>query len=178
MATFNQCSHLVNQDSLDLARSLIDSCLDTGRNPLQLVLDTQLKLQVELANRLPENGNTDPTNMHETATCGEMVAYMRAQKDSIDDEFRELLTSFGGMSNGEKNASAVWKPWKASHLKYSNLKFSELSTEDQLEVSFELVDKLHFFANMINALGLSANELIELYLLKNAENLNRYTSGY
>jgi hypothetical protein len=149
-----------------------------GDNPFQLVLDTQLKLQKELAAKLPENGNIDPENMAAWATCGQMVDYMREQKDSLDDEFRELLTSFGGMSNGEKSATSVWKKWKKDNQSRRNTLFSELSEEDKLEVYMELIDAVHFFANKINALGLTADDVCELYLIKNAENFNRYNAGY
>jgi hypothetical protein len=178
MAVFNECSRLVNEESLAEVRRVIGDRTRNGANPFQLVLDTQLHLQKELAQRLPQNGNFDPDGMAQWATCGQMVDYMRAQWDSLTDESRELLTSFGGMSSGEKNATGVWKTWKSNNLELRNRKFQDLSDEDRLEVYFELIDQLHFFANMINALGLSADDMIELYLLKNAENLNRYTNNY
>ena len=178
MSVFNQCSQLVNAEELATVQDTIANFTRNGRDSFQIVLDTQVKLQQALAQKLPDNGNVDPTNMAEKATCGELVEYLRYQKDLIDDEFRELLTSLGGMSNGTAKASAVWKRWKAQHREVADTKFSNLSPEDKLEVQFEVIDIMHYIANMINAVGLDAKSMIELYLLKNAENINRYNSGY
>lgn len=175
MAVFNQCSQLLNEESVELVRSNLAAYTRNGRNPLQCVLDTQLRLQQELAQRLPQNGNIDPATLK---TCGQLVDYTREQFDSIIDESRELLTSFGGMSSGEKAASSVWKKWKSDNLSKRDTLFSDLSDSDRLEVYFEFIDILHFIFNIGNALGLSADDILELYLLKNAENLRRYSSGY
>ncbi|WWS25327.1 hypothetical protein vBKpnAMK6_00383 [Klebsiella phage vB_Kpn_AM_K6] len=106
------------------------------------------------------------------------MQWLRNQKDYIDDEFRELLTSLGGMSNGEKAASAVWKPWKADHVKMQETYIKDLSDKDQLEIKFEMIDILHFVLNMFMALGLDSEEIFKLYYLKNAENFARQDSGY
>ncbi|MFP9048704.1 hypothetical protein, partial [Enterococcus faecalis] len=69
-------------------------------------------------------------------TAGDVVSWMREQKDCIDDEFRELLTSLGEMSRGEKEASAVWKKWKARYIEAQEKRIDEMSPEDQLEIKF------------------------------------------
>lgn len=176
MATFNSCANLT--ENLKQASEIVEKHLGNGGDLFQLILEMQDNLQANLAQRLPQNGNVDPFQLKETATCGELVDHFRLQKDSIDDEFRELLTAFGGMSNGESAASAVWKRWKSDYQQKRNVKFSELSESDQLEVKFELVDIVHFVAIMINALNISSRELTELYVLKNLENVKRYTNNY
>jgi hypothetical protein len=175
MAVFNQCSHLVNDDSLKMVRESLAEYTRDGRNPLQLVLDTQLRLQQELAKKLPQNGNVDPSTLK---TCGELVDYTREQFDSITDESRELLTSFGGMSSGEKAATSVWKKWKADNQAKRAAVFDEMPESDKLEVYMEYIDILHFVFNIGISLGLTADDILELYLLKNAENLNRYNNNY
>jgi hypothetical protein len=177
MSVFNSCAHLATPEQLTKLREEIGDYTRNGRSTLQMVLDTQLQLQKELSVRLPD-ANKDPTNMAQTATCGELVEYLRYQKDLIDDEFRELLTSLGGMSNGVGPASSVWKRWKATHQEYASRPFTELSAEDLAEVQFEVVDILHYIANIINAVGLDADTAVELYMLKNAENINRYKNSY
>jgi hypothetical protein len=37
---------------------------------------------------------------------------------------------------------------------------------------------MHFVANMITVLEIDSQELVELYMIKNAENLRRYQSNY
>jgi hypothetical protein len=175
MAVFNQCSHLVNSESVEKVRVALADYTRNGRNPLQLVLDTQLRLQQELAKRLPQNGNVDPSTLK---TCGELVDYTREQFDSIIDESRELLTSFGGMSTSEKSATSVWKKWKSDNQSKRAVVFNEMGQDDKLEVYMEYIDILHFVFNIGNSLGLSADDILELYLLKNAENLNRYQNSY
>ncbi|QGT53807.1 nucleoside triphosphate pyrophosphohydrolase [Acinetobacter phage vB_AbaM_Konradin] len=172
MAHFNQCSHLV--DGIDAARQVAEDLRFNGEQYLDTMLDMQNSLQIRLAQDKPEM-NQDPRKLD---TAGKVVDWMRAQKDSIDDEFRELLTSLGGMSNGENAASSVWKAWRSKNLEMRNTLISDLSPEDQLEIKFEMIDTLHFVLNMLNALGLRSEEIFELYYLKNKENFERQNNGY
>lgn len=172
MAHFNECSQLI--DGVDKAQAAYDSHIAKHSDPLQVMLDMQKSLQVRLAIDKPEH-NAHPDAL---ARAGDVVDWLRNQKDYIDDEFRELLTSLGGMSNGEKDASAVWKPWKAQHAERRNTLISELSPKDQLEIKFEMIDILHFVLNMFQGLGMSAEEIFKLYYLKNAENFARQDRGY
>jgi hypothetical protein len=94
------------------------------------------------------------------------------------DEFRELKNAIGGMSNGEKAASAVWKKWKANHGLMQNEKLDDMSEEDKLELMFEATDIWHFVMNIFIALGFDSKNLYTLYMLKNFENINRYNNGY
>lgn len=172
MAHFNECSGLIA--GVDKAQGAYDNAIIKGTDPLQVMLDMQKSLQVRLAKDKPEY-NQHPDDL---ATAGEVVDWLRNQKDYIDDEFRELLTSLGGMSNGEKDASAVWKPWKAQHAERRETLINDLSPKDQLEIKFELIDIMHFVFNMAIGLGMSAEELFKLYYLKNLENFKRQDTGY
>lgn len=172
MAYFNECAHLI--EGVDKAQNEYWDILGDEKDPLQVMLDMQKSLQVRLAKDKPEY-NRHPDDL---ATAGEVVDWLRNQKDYIDDEFRELLTSLGGMSNGEKDASAVWKPWKSQHGERRETLITDLSPQDQLEIKFEMIDILHFVLNMFQGLGLTAEEIFKLYYLKNKHNFERQDNGY
>lgn len=172
MPHFNECSHLI--EGVGKATAEYDYAVHNATDPLQIMLDMQRSLQTRLAIDKPG------TNAHpdELAQAGDIVDWLRNQKDYIDDEFRELLTSLGGMSNGEKAASAVWKPWKSDHVAKQETYIKDLSDKDQLEIKFEMIDILHFVLNMFIGLGMNAEEIFKLYYLKNAENFARQDNGY
>lgn len=173
MAHFNECSQLI--EGADKAEARYAGIVrQTGGDPLQVMLDMQHSLQVRLAKDKPEY-NRHPDDL---ANAGEVLDWLRNQKDYIDDEFRELVTSLGGMSNGEKAASAVWKPWKQEHATKRETLINDLSDKDQLEIKFEMIDILHFVLNMFMALGMDSDEIFKLYFLKNAENFARQDNGY
>ncbi len=172
MAHFNQCSQLV--DGIDAACELATDIKLNGEQLLDEMLGMQKRLQTKLAAEKPEM-NLDPNNID---TAGKTVDWMRTQWDCMSDEFRELLTSLGGMSSGEKNASGVWKAWKSNNLEKRATLIKDLSPEDQLEIKFELIDIWHFFLNMNIALGMTSDEIFELYYLKNKENFERQNRGY
>ncbi|EFW4204062.1 dCTP pyrophosphatase [Shigella flexneri] len=172
MPHFNECSQLI--EGADKAQNEYWDILGDEKDPLQVMLDMQKSLQVRLAKDKPEY-NRHPDDL---ATAGEVVDWLRNQKDYIDDEFRELLTSLGGMSNGEKDASAVWKPWKSQHGERRETLITDLSPQDQLEIKFEMIDILHFVLNMFQGLGLTAEEIFKLYYLKNKHNFERQDNGY
>lgn len=172
MAHFNECSGLIA--GVDKAEeAYFNALIHEDKDPLQVMLDMQKSLQVRLANDREYCYHPD-----KLATAGDVVAWMREQKDCIDDEFRELLTSLGEMSKGEKDASAVWKKWKARYQEAQAKPISEMSPEDQLEIKFELVDIIHFVLNMAIGLNMSAEELFKLYYLKNKANFERQDNGY
>lgn len=172
MAYFNECSHLI--EGADQANGAYNAVIDNRQDPLQVMLDMQKSLQVKLAEDKPEICY----HPDKLATAGEVVAWLREQKDCIDDEFRELLTSLGEMHRGDKDASAVWKKWKARYAEAQAKPIYEMSQEDQLEIKFEMIDILHFVLNMFAGLGMGAEEIFKLYYLKNAENFARQDRGY
>lgn len=174
MSTFNQCSHLYTPEAIAAAVGTYNSILESGLDPLSTMLNMQESLQIKLAREKPTY-NVDPKNLE---TCGDILTWCRKQDDYIADETRELYTSLGGMSNGEKAASSVWKPWKAQHGEMFNKRFDDLSPEDQIEVKMEMIDQLHFFMNKFIALGMSSEDIFVYYYLKNAENFDRQNRGY
>ena len=58
------------------------------------------------------------------------------------------------------------------------MKFSDLSPEDQLECKFEIVDMLHFFMNYAISVGMTPQELYNMYMSKNKHNRDRQARGY
>jgi hypothetical protein len=171
MAHFNECSGLIA--GVEDASDAYDDILTERLDPLQAMLDMQKSLQIRLAEDRDYCYHPD-----KLATAGDVVAWMREQKDCIDDEFRELLTSLGEMHRGDKDASAVWKKWKARYPEAQAKRIDEMSPEDQLEIKFEMIDILHFVLNMFAGLNMSAEEIFKLYYLKNAENFDRQNRGY
>jgi hypothetical protein len=109
---------------------------------------------------------------------GQLVDWIDRNFDAIQDEFRELKTSIGGMSNGEKAASSVWKAWKADNANQRAMTIDSMTEEDRLEMVFEMIDIMHFVVNMLLALKIESKDLYVLYMLKNLENARRYNSGY
>lgn len=171
MAHFNECSQLIA--GVEAADQEYQRITSAHGDPLQTMLDMQKSLQVRLAENRDYCYHPD-----KLATAGDVVGWMREQKDCIDDEFRELLTSLGEMSRGDKDASAVWKNWKARYQEAQAKPIAEMSLEDQLEIKFELIDIMHFVFNMAIGLNMSAEEMFKLYYLKNAENFARQDRGY
>ncbi|BBC78073.1 dUTPase [Escherichia phage EcS1] len=173
MAHFNECSGLIA--GADKAKEVYYSTLvQEHKDPLQVMLDMQKSLQVRLAEDKPFT-NRHPDSLE---TAGEVLNWLRDQKMCIDDEFQELITSLGEMSRGDKDASAVWKKWKARHIEANAKKISNMTNADQLEIKFEMIDIMHFVLNMFMALGMDSKEIFELYYLKNAENFARQDRGY
>jgi len=125
----------------------------------------QLALQTELSGKLPEF-NQDPTKLE---TMGEILDWTRKN---------ELYNAMGQMSKGEKAASSIWKAWKKDHKNSRDIRFEDFSSEDKLELMFELTDIHHFITNIFLGLGFDAKEMFILYALKQQENLRRYNNGY
>ena len=171
MAHFNECSGLI--EGVDEAKECYEGIKAHSHDPLQVMLDMQKSLQTRLANDRDYCYHPD-----KLSTAGDVVDWMREQKDCIDDEFRELLTSLGEMSRGDKDASAVWKKWKVRYQEAQSKNISDMSDADQLEIKFEMIDILHFVLNMFIGLGLDYEEIFKLYYLKNAENFKRQDNGY
>lgn len=171
---FNECAKLVdNEKDVDYVNSMYGTLLASESDPLQTMLDVQKKSQDSLAQKYDWVPSIDGLE-----TCGDILSWLKQQDDAIADETRELYTSLGGMSNGDKEASAAWKWWKARHKEMSDKKFADLSPKDQLEVKFEMIDQLHFILCKFLALGMDAESIFKLYMLKNAENLRRWNNGY
>jgi hypothetical protein len=173
MAEQNECASLVDSEDYVEAGHMYKNLLNLGKDPYQTMLDMQSNLQLKLSEKLDWNPIPE-----ELETCGEILSWLQHNNDAIDDERRELYTALGGMSNGEKAATAVWKSWKVNHWEMQDKLMSDLSEADQNEIAFEMIDQLHFIKAQLLALKLDAKKIFCLYYVKNAENFRRYESGY
>lgn len=59
-----------------------------------------------------------------------------------------------------------WKPWKTK---------KEIHI---VEAKIELIDVLHFIVNLMMAMGMTSQEVFDLYIAKNKENFARQDRGY
>jgi len=109
-------------------------------------------------------------------TMAIVSSFMLQQKHAFDDEFHEMMDAIGGIDDGV--GSAAWKWWKDDHKKAHITYLNEMSDNDMLELKFEAVDMLHFFINMCIILGMTGSEMMNMYIAKNAENIERQKRGY
>lgn len=171
MAEFNSCAGLIkDKEKFDELSKMYEG----SKDPFQEIIDMQRALQTVLAQKLPDR-NIKPADIQNK---GQLVDWIDRNFDAIQDEFRELKTSIGGMSNGEKAASSVWKAWKADNVNQRAMTIDSMTEEDRLEMVFEMIDIMHFVVNMLLALKIESKDLYVLYMLKNLENARRYNSGY
>jgi hypothetical protein len=98
------------------------------------------------------------------------------QAAALINSFLVSEDALGGIKDGSGNA--IWKYWKKDYSKYENMKFSDLSENDQIECKFEIIDILHFFLNMAISIGMTPQEMFNMYMSKNQENRDRQTRGY
>lgn len=112
----------------------------------------------------------------DTMTLREIMDFWHINTHALIDEIHEATDALGGIKDG--NGNAVWKYWKKDHPKYSNLKFSDLSESDQLECKFEIIDMLHFFMNYAISIGMTSQEMYNMFMSKNKENRDRQARGY
>lgn len=106
----------------------------------------------------------------------DIMNFWHMNTHAIIDEIHEATDALGGIKDGSGNA--VWKRWKKDYSKFENIKFSDLSHSDQIECKFEIVDMLHFFMNYAASIGMTAQEMYNMYMSKNEENRRRQSSGY
>lgn len=173
MAEFNSCANLINDEKIKECNKLYEDLLSKGKDPLEYMLNAQNSLQVHLSETVEGNKRPDKLN-----DIGEIYDWLRDNKIALDDEFREVVDALPGMNLPEKERSALWKKWKANHLKLRNKKITELEPNELKELKFELIDMWHFFMNMMLSLNISSKELFTYYYYKNLENIRRYNSKY
>ena len=173
MAEFNSCASLINDEKIKECNKIYSDLLSEGKDPLEVMLNAQNSLQEHLSKTV--EGNKKPADLK---TIGEIYDWLRDNKIALDDEFREVVDALPGMNLPEKDRSALWKKWKANHLKLRNKKISELEPNELKELKFELIDMWHFFMNMMLSLNISSKELFVYYYYKNLENIRRYNSKY
>ncbi len=109
-------------------------------------------------------------------TLREVMSLWHANTHAMIDEIHEATDALGGIKDGGGNA--IWKYWKKDHAKYESMKFSDLSESDQLEAKFEVIDMLHFFMNYAISIGMTPQEMYNMYMSKNKENRDRQKRGY
>lgn len=173
MAEFNSCASLINDEKIKECNKIYSDLLSKGKDPLEYMLNAQNSLQVHLSETV--EGNKCPDDL---SKIGEIYDWLRDNKIALDDEFREVVDALPGMNLPEKDRSALWKKWKANHLKLREKDISELEPNELKELKFELIDMWHFFMNMMLGLRISSKELFTYYYYKNLENIRRYNSKY
>lgn len=111
----------------------------------------------------------------ENMNLREVMNFWHMNTHAMIDEIHEATDALGGISS---SGSAIWKKWKKDYSTFSDKKFSDLSEEDQLECKFEIVDMLHFFMNYAASIGMTSQEMYNMYMAKNAHNRERQKRGY
>lgn len=106
----------------------------------------------------------------------ELMDFWHMNNHALIDEIHEATDALGGIK--DHGGSAIWKRWKKLHTSYEKLKFTDLSAEDQLECKFEIIDILHFYMNMAASIGMTSQEMYNMYMSKNKENRERQKRGY
>jgi hypothetical protein len=152
--TDNSCS------GLEVTNHYVEGA-DTLTNIMEIQADTQKNVY-----------GYDFDNM----SLREIMIFWHMNNHSLIDEIHEATDALGGINDG--SGSAIWKRWKKDFSKFENMKFSDLSPNDQLECKFEIIDMLHFFMNYAISIGMSGREMYNLYMAKNAENRARQERGY
>lgn len=150
----NQCADLEIQD-------LYSQSQDTLGDIMALQKDTQEKVY--------------GFNFSEMS-LREIMDFWHVNTHSLIDEAHEATDALGGIRDGSGNA--IWKYWKKDFEKYNSMKFNDLSESDKLECKFEIIDMLHFFMNYAISIGMTPQEMYNMYMSKNRENRDRQARGY
>lgn len=124
--------------------------------------------QIELQSRLGFN--------FENWTLKEIADFWCVNKHAMSDELNEMFDALGGVNDGI--ASAAWKYWKKDNVKAADMTVADLSEADRLELFYEWIDGLHFYMNFAISIGMKAEDIVNLYMAKNAENHDRQNRGY
>jgi hypothetical protein len=112
----------------------------------------------------------------ENMNLREIMNFWHMNEHALIDEMHEAADALGGIKDGSGNA--IWKRWKKDYSSYENKKFSDLSENDQMECKFEIIDMLHFFMNYATSIGMTSQEMYNMYMSKNKENRERQKRGY
>jgi len=111
----------------------------------------------------------------ENMNLRDLMGFWHMNNHALIDEIHEATDALGGISAG---GNAIWKRWKKDYSSYSDKKFSDLSTSDQIECKFEIIDMLHFFMNYAASIGMTSQEMYNMYMSKNEHNRERQRNGY
>jgi hypothetical protein len=152
--TDNKCAELEIED-------LYSQSIDTLGDILNLQSETQ---------RTIYGYNFEEMNLRE------LMEFWHMNNHALIDEIHEATDALGGIQDGDGNA--IWKRWKKAYASFSDKKFSDLSSSDQLECKFEIIDMLHFFMNYAASIGMTPQEMYNMYMSKNQENRRRQQNNY
>jgi hypothetical protein len=106
----------------------------------------------------------------------DLMEFWHMNNHALIDEIHEATDALGGIKDG--NGNAIWKRWKSAYTTYSDKSFSDLSESDKMECKFEIVDMLHFFMNYAASIGMTSQEMYNMYMSKNEENRRRQANNY
>lgn len=106
----------------------------------------------------------------------ELMDFWHMNNHALIDEIHEATDALGGIKDGSGNA--IWKRWKKDYSSFTEKKFSDLSESDKLECKFEIIDMLHFFMNYAASIGMTSQEMYNMYMAKNEENRRRQANSY
>lgn len=126
---------------------------------LQNLLDMQSKLQRSMPSPHPTDlfilsqGGDSDIDPDDTDRY-QAINFLHWNVTAATDELHELLGEIG------------WKPWAKS--RHINLQAARA----------EWIDAWHFMMNMALVLGMDAEMIHEMYVTKNAKNLQRQVDGY
>jgi len=99
----------------------------------------------------------------------ELKTFIDWNEEAIRDEDREFQAALTGIHTYPN----CWKPWKTKHKEALARPFSALTEDELKELRMEWIDKLHFFMNEAIAIGLTPEMILNYYVAKNKENINR-----
>ena len=149
----NQCADLEVKDHYS-----------EGKDTLGMIYNKQRELQ----SRLGLN--------YENLTLKEIAEMWMVNKHAMSDELNEMFDALGGINDGI--GSAAWKYWKQDNKKAESMTVADLSEADRLELFYEWIDGLHFYMNFALAIGMTSEDIVNLYMAKQKENINRQERGY
>lgn len=109
-------------------------------------------------------------------TLKQIADFWMVNKHAMSDELNEMFDALGGIDDGI--GAAAWKYWKQDNQNAKNMKISDLSESDRLELFYEWIDGLHFYLNFAISIGMTSKDIVNLYAAKQAENLERQQRGY
>lgn len=109
-------------------------------------------------------------------TIKEIADFWMVNKHALSDELNEMFDALGGINDGIGNAG--WKYWKKDNVLAKNMKISDLSENDKLELFYEWIDGLHFYMNFAISIGMTSKDVVNLYMAKQKENIKRQETGY
>lgn len=109
-------------------------------------------------------------------TLKQIADFWMVNKHAMSDELNEMFDALGGINQGI--GSAAWKYWKNNNSRASEMRISDLSEDDKLELFYEWIDGLHFYMNFAISIGMTPSDIVNLYMAKNSENHDRQNRGY